>query len=41
MVPASPIVTDLGGTRQLVTLTQQNVVGLDVATGASSGSTRG
>ena len=31
---ASPIVTDLGGTRQLVTVTQQNVVGVDVATGA-------
>ena len=33
-VYASPIVTDLGGTRQLVTMTQQNVVGMDVATGA-------
>jgi outer membrane protein assembly factor BamB len=31
---ASPIVTDLGGTRQLVTLTQQNVVAVDVSTGA-------
>ena len=30
---ASPVVTDLGGTRQLVTVTQQKVVGLDVATG--------
>jgi outer membrane protein assembly factor BamB len=31
---ASPIITDLGGTRQLVTLTQQRVVALDAATGA-------
>ena len=29
----SPIVADLGGTRQLVVVTQQKLVGLDVATG--------
>ncbi len=31
---ASPIIVDLGGTRQLITMTQQNVVSVDVATGA-------
>ena len=30
---ASPIVVDLGGTRQVVTITQKNVVGVSVATG--------
>ncbi len=30
----SPIVADLGGTRQIVTITQEKVVGVDVATGA-------
>ena len=30
----SPIVVDLGGTRQLIALTQAKLVGLDVATGA-------
>jgi outer membrane protein assembly factor BamB len=30
----SPIVADLGGTRQLVTITQQKIVGVDMATGA-------
>jgi outer membrane protein assembly factor BamB len=29
----SPVVAELGGTRQVVTFTQQNVVGVDVATG--------
>lgn len=31
---ASPIIVDLGGVRQVVTLTQRNVVGVDAATGA-------
>ncbi len=31
---ASPIIADIGGTRQLITMTQQNAVALDVATGA-------
>jgi outer membrane protein assembly factor BamB len=30
---ASPIVADVGGTRQIVTITQQNVVGVSAATG--------
>lgn len=30
----SPIVVDLGGTRQVITITQAKLVGLDVATGA-------
>ncbi len=30
----SPIVADLGGTRQIVTITQKTLVGLDAATGA-------
>ena len=30
----SPIITKLGGTRQLVTITQGKVIGVDVATGA-------
>ena len=34
----SPIVVDLGGTRQLIALTQAKLVGLDVATGACCGS---
>lgn len=30
----SPIVAELGGTRQVITLTQENLVGVDAATGA-------
>ena len=33
----SPIVADLGGTRQIVTITQGKLVGVDAATGAALG----
>jgi outer membrane protein assembly factor BamB len=38
---ASPIIVELGGIRQVVTMTQESVLGVSLSDGASCGSTRG